>query len=324
MLEPVLIPLIVTSLGVMVLHEGYLFRVRSFKRAEEELACGRPESALRLIRPFRLIPTRRLRYAVGTIESDAYTLLGDNIRASQAKRRWAALTPNDSSIWNWINSATTVLITNGRYRDALELDRDLSAEELQHAKEADPSGWGIVLINRAEALHNLDRNHEAHQLLDEAEPLMATYPLGHHGLRCLRAWILIHEGALERAREILSTVEAAPLTIIYEPELEFTWAALERDAGAYQKALSHAERGLRFATRISSLRNGQYMVASILAAEGQSAALSWFEKALAHPYTGQSAYGLQRFAAFLETQGDSARASQIKALIEERDPESRL
>lgn len=121
------------------------------------------------------------------------------------------------------------------------------------------------------------------------------------------------------------TVDPKALAPDYEAEVYYTWAALEREQGDYPKAQQHAEAGLALAKRPSSVRNGLFMVASVMAHSGDPhVAIDWFEEALAHPYKGQARYGLSRYAAFLNTQGKTDRAATVAKLMTELDPESQL
>jgi tetratricopeptide (TPR) repeat protein len=319
--------LLLLAVGPFIVVWGtvQLWATSRARLADKELAQRRPAHALRAIAPLRRLPGRNFQTAVLVVEFQANTQTGNHDDAAKALGKLSALKAAGLSIWSEVNLATCELVTAGRYQEALTVDRSWPADDLDLAKTVDPAMFGVTLINRAEALHNLARNDEAHALLDTATPLVADYPLGKHGLQCLRAWILIHQGDLERAREALSSVERAALAPFFTAEVDFTWAALERDTGDYSQALSHAEQGLSLAERPSSVRNGHFMIATIAALSGDSArALKEFEKALAHPYKGQARYGLLRFAAFLSARGDTVRATEVMHLSTKLDPESAL
>jgi tetratricopeptide (TPR) repeat protein len=201
--------------------------------------------------------------------------------------------PSSVQSWELINLAVCSLVTAGLYQEALH--DAWPTDSLEKAESKDRHGIGIVQVNRAEALHNLGRDTEAHALLDKVEHLVVDYPLALHGLRCLRAWIHVHEGELEKARSVLANVDHVALAPDYVAEVEYTWAALGREAGSYAKAQGHAAKGLDLSVRTSSKRNGLFMLASVAAQSGDApAAIQWFEQAMAHPYKGQSRYSFNR------------------------------
>jgi tetratricopeptide (TPR) repeat protein len=294
------------------------------RKAHDELSNKRPERALQWIAPLRWLPTSDFKPAILVIEHYAYSRLGRYSEATEASRRLVAIAKGPCP-WVLVNLATCALVTMGYYREALSLSEKCTEHDLEKAIEADRQEYGITLINRAEALHNLGRDVEAHALLDTATPLVHDYPLAANGLLCLRAWIWVHQGDLAQARRALESLDPQPLAPDYSAEIEYTWAALEREAGAHAKALRHAEQGLALSVRSSSIRNGHFMKASVAAISGDAKnAVAWFEQAVTHPYQGQARYGLLRFAAFLRSQGESERAETIMALSHKLDPESAL
>lgn len=100
----------------------------------------------------------------------------------------------------------------------------------------------------------------------------------------------------------------------YEAEVAYTWAALERESGNFAIALTHAELGMRQAKRVSSKRNGQFLVAGIAALMGDSArARSLFDAGVAADYRGQGGDGLTRFAAFLDSLSERQAAALLKS-----------
>lgn len=198
----------------------------------------------------------------------------------------------------------------------------------------------LVLINQAEAQHNLGRDLEALSYLDKVEARIDNeFALA--GLRLLRTWILIHRGDLIEAKGQLDAVDLGALAHSYQPEIAFTQAALMRESGEYDLALTTIKRGLGEAKRASSRRNGFIMLASVYVAKGEPMnALPLFEKAFAMPYKAQAAYGILRFARMqerlnsvqLEHQSDrfadqigfDSLSEELREKWQQLDPESRL
>lgn len=220
-----------------------------------------------------------------------------------------------------VNHAITVFVNAGLYEEALATPGRWSRAARENGRRADPAHWAYVRINLAEALHNLGASAEALRDLEDVRELAAGQPVAEHGRRCLKAWIHVDRGELDDARAELEQVDVSQLAD-YEPEVAYAWAALERDCGNFEEAMRHAEAGLAAAKRASSVRNGHFMVAGIAALAGDAArARTHFEQAANHRYRGQAGEGLERYAAFLEAQGEPDRAREMRRLAVERDPQ---
>jgi tetratricopeptide (TPR) repeat protein len=227
--------------------------------------------------------------------------------------------------WNTVNAATDIYVNAGRYRHAVAAAERWPAEAQQAGREASPASFALARINMAEALHNLGRNDEALAVLAETEPLVQEDPVGCHGLRLLRAWILAHHGRAAEAREEIARVDSVPLTPRYTAEVFYTRSVIARELGALDEAEREAREGLACARRAASRRNGHYVLGAVLLARGNvEAALAALETFAASRYRGQAACGLVLLAAARERAGDVAGAARAQALAIERDPESWL
>lgn len=223
-----------------------------------------------------------------------------------------------------INYAVVVFVNAGLYREANELPQRWTFEARRLGRESDPHFYALTCINRAEALWNLGRSDEALALLSKAEEPAKGYPFAEHGLRCLRAWVLVHQGAVDAAREAIDAVDGKAIDG-YEPELFYTRAAIEQREGNLDVASKLANEGLLHARRASSERNGLFLLArTLLLQQRADEAQSLFERAVHHAYRGQGADGLFAWANHLEQMGEAEEARRVYGLIVERDPQSFL
>jgi tetratricopeptide (TPR) repeat protein len=242
--------------------------------------------------------------------------------------------------WLELNLLINVYVNAGCYGQALSCmfpwQTQLDAPEMQDG--VIDTELGIILINQAEALHNLGRDCEALAYLDRVEKGIDS-EFAQAGLAALRAWILVHRGDLIAAKHYIDAADCAVLADSYAPEIAFTRAALLRDQGEFVLAFSVLELGMSHVKRASSLRNGLVMKASIYLASGDFAsAQRLFEQAFAMAYTGQAAYGILRVADMQRrTAGIALNAhagansisvdslpEDLRAQWQALDPESRL
>lgn len=156
------------------------------KRAGKQLIRQKPESVLRWTALLRLVPLRGFRAACLILETSAYSQLKDHDRAADRARRTLKASALTSSL-ELTNLCVCTFVTTGAYTEALACTRAWPAADLEKSRIADARAFGLTLINQAEALHNLNRDTEAHSLLDDAAAIVRDYPLGWHGLHCLRA-----------------------------------------------------------------------------------------------------------------------------------------
>lgn len=217
-----------------------------------------------------------------------------------------------NELWLDLNSVVNVSVNCGNYVQAIAFVAPW--EKLLHASLPSVDA-AIVLINQAEALHNLGRDSEALTLLDEVEQdLDECY--ARSGLQVLRAWILVHRGELVAAHEQLALAERnEDLRMGYSAELEMTRAALQREYGKLNDALASVELAIAAARRAASQRNALIMRASILTQQGEfDAAQRDFQNAFRSKYKAQAAYGLLRYGALLLRQQDTQQADTAGAI----------
>jgi len=240
--------------------------------------------------------------------------------------------------WLELNNLVNVYINAGAYERALSCT-DAWAPGANSDRVLDIN-LAVILINHAEALHNLGRDLEALSYLEKVEARIDNeFALA--GLQLLRAWILLHRGDLIAAKVQMDGCNLEILANAYAPEIAFTQAALMRESREYELALTTIEQGLGEAKRASSLRNGLIMQASVYAAKSDHAtALGLFEQAFAMPYKAQAAYGILRLAELqrqtqgitLDRQNDvgpyqidyDSLPEEFRAKWQGLDPESRL
>jgi hypothetical protein len=277
------------------------------------LGSTRPKVVLAAARVWSRLPAVRGEASGKALIAAAYKDVGNCKEAVTLMRRMLGDLPREECPWPWVNSAVDLFVSSGRYREALGAARGWSKAARSRGRWLTRVSFAITRINQAEALHNLGRDTEALARLDEASRFCDADPLATNGLSCLRAWILLHAGELHRARRELGGVDASVLPN-YEAEVAYTWAALERESGNFAIALTHAELGMRQAKRVSSKRNGQFLVAGIAALMGDSArARSLFDAGVAADYRGQGGDGLTRFAAFLDSLSERQAAALLKS-----------
>lgn len=250
---------------------------------------------------------------------------GRTDEAVQSARLLLKRLPATRCRWDHVNLAIDVFVTAGLYSEALLVPDRWPEHVLAQARERDPMSFALAKINQAEALNNLGRPDDALAVLDSVAAEAVGPELARGGWSCLRAWILVHLGRIDEARALLRDVDTPSLHDRYAPEIAYTRAALEREAGNFDSALNHARCGLDCAVRASSVRNGLFLVADLAARLGGGRlAREKFQEALGHPYKAQSADGLLRFAGFLEQLGETREAAWVRQLAAQQDPQSGL
>jgi tetratricopeptide (TPR) repeat protein len=215
----------------------------------------------------------------------------------------------NAALWSDLNSVVNVSVNAGRYAHAIactEPWRQLLHEAVNNKLEVSPhrrhgrQDPAVLLINQAEALHNLGRDPEALALLENVDQQLSE-SFARAGLQMLRAWILVHLGELEAASVQLESADASEiLNVGHEPEVAMTRAALQREQGQLDLALTTAAHAIACSKRASSHRNALIMRASILTQQGNFAAAKLdFQRAFKSEYKAQAAYGLLRYGALL-------------------------
>jgi tetratricopeptide (TPR) repeat protein len=111
---------------------------------------------------------------------------------------------------------------------------------------------------------------------------------------------------------------------VYRCEFFFTRAAALLALHRYGEARRAAEEGLERARRVSSTRNGLFLLGRIaLAAERLEEALRFFEAGATHPtYKGQGGDALLAWGDCLEKLGRHEEARVAWGLVLERDAQS--
>lgn len=222
--------------------------------------------------------------------------------------RWARISGHLRSV------AVNVLISAGRYAQALGLDAGVTRDPLRD----------LNAVNFAEAEYNLGRWDDALLRMDQLELRAAEVDhLALAGARLQRAWILAHQGRASEARAAFGSANAAAIPMMFASEVHYTAAAVELSAGDLRAALAAAEHGLKIVRRVSSHRNGLFLRARIHVAAGNTAAaLADFEAAAAFEYKGQGGDGLLAWGNLLRDLGRIDEAKAAWQLAVERDQES--
>lgn len=314
-------------LGVASQQLRARFSLRRIEEASALSTAGNDREALRRIAVVRWIGPDGPRRGAWFVRMSAHANLGATAKsvrlAEGLLRSLADATPRACPLVA-LNAIIVTLINGGRYAAALAAGDRWSEEARERGREADPGSYVIVRINEAEALCNQARMEEALARLNEVRAAAADSPFALAGLRTLEAWILLQAGRIDDARAALEGADLSAIQPLYEPEVEYTRAALERDSGHLDAALRHARRGLAGAKRAASRRNGLFMVAGIRALQGDHAeARELFERGVHDPYRAQAGEGLARYARFLASLGERDAAERVRGMVRERDPEWR-
>jgi tetratricopeptide (TPR) repeat protein len=218
-----------------------------------------------------------------------------------------------------LNGGVNAFINAGQYGRALEVAARWTAPPSDPA----PLAWALLQVNLAEAEYNLGRWDAALSRLDRVRASCNPRGLANAGERQQRAWILAHLGRPGEARAALSGIDTRDLPGIFHAEHQFTMARVALAAGEVEQAYRDVQRGLSLARRASSVRNGLFLRARILAVRGATdGALRDFEKAAALPFRTQGGDGLLAWGDLLRAQRREQEAQSAFALAVERDGES--
>jgi tetratricopeptide (TPR) repeat protein len=221
------------------------------------------------------------------------------------------------------NLAVDMLISMGRYREALQVASPLLDRLRGHA---DPRFAGmpvLVDINRAEAEYNLGQWAEAEARLEKSQTRCDGSPICHAGSRLQRAWVLAHRGRAEEALALCDETRLPDLPGVYQAEPHYCRAAALLSLGKLDAAERAIKEGQSVAKRTSSERNGLFLLARVAARrERWSEAEALCREASAHRWRYQGGEGLLLWGDALARLGRAEEARAAWKLVGERDPES--
>lgn len=232
----------------------------------------------------------------------------------------------EGSSWAIVNWRICLLVSAGRYRDALRAPQSYDQPALQADRALHPRVYLLSRINIAEALYNLGRLGCAARVLEEVriESKGADEDLLSAGLATQSAWLFTMMGQPKRALLRLENVTIDDFPEPFRAEWYFTRAAALRDLKSLKDAQQEAEEGMRRSVRASSKRNALFLMAGIARGQGKfSEAIAMLEQGVAHRYIGQGGDGLLLLGDLYAQAGRSVEALRAFELAIERDPESR-
>jgi tetratricopeptide (TPR) repeat protein len=221
------------------------------------------------------------------------------------------------------NLAVDMLISMGRYREALQVASPFLERLRGHADPVFAGMPVLVDINRAEAEYNLGMWAEAEARLEKSETRCDGSPICHAGSRLQRAWILAHRGRAEEALALCDETSLDDLPGVYQAEPHYSRAAALLALGRLDDAERAIEEGQSVAKRTSSERNGLFMLARVAARrERWSEVEALCRRASEHRWRYQGGEGLLLWGDALAKLGRVDEARAAWALVGERDPES--
>ena len=227
--------------------------------------------------------------------------------------------PSNTPISSCRDTAIDVLISAGRYQDAIRIERPPVIPT--GAREA--ANLCLIQINLAEAEYNLGRWEAARARLHNLELAAWPFPVCRAGLLQQNAWIAAHSGNAELALRLCDEAKPEWLPKAYRAEYHYTVAAARLAASRLREAETAVQTGLSCSIRRSSKRNGLFLRARILAARGDwQTAETLCREASGHDYRGQGGDGLLLWAEALGRLGRTEEAQSALRLAIARDPES--
>jgi tetratricopeptide (TPR) repeat protein len=220
-----------------------------------------------------------------------------------------------------VNAVICSLVSSGAYLRALDVDVNSAKPVFRLPAAVTQQARALVEVNLAEAEYNLGRWTDAEVRL--ARTACDGDPLTRTGHRLQLAWILAHAGRGEEALAAWSEAREDALPGSFRAEYHFTNAAVLISLGRIDEALRATTMGLSIAKRVSSTRNGLFLLARAHAADGRwSEAEALCRRAAEHPNLGQGGDGLLLWGDALQQLGRPGEAKQAWELAAERDPES--
>ncbi|MFL5351941.1 hypothetical protein [Archangium sp.] len=251
----------------------------------------------------------------------AHSALGHTERAITGARRLAVHAKADGCL-PCANCAINLFINAGLYREALDIERSWPGPS--HPPEPSAARtWALVRFNLVEAVYNLGSWEAASARLSNLEEVARGDSFLWNFFPVQRAWILAHTGRGEDALSALAQVDWRRLPRLYRSEAHFALAASLLAVHRYEEARREARTGLKHARRVSSTRNGLFLLGRITLEAGQPEdALRFFEAGVSHPYQGQGGDGLLAWGDCLAQLGRHDEAREVWRLVLTRDKQS--
>lgn len=225
--------------------------------------------------------------------------------------------PGSASYLSLLNTALDVLISLGRYRDALALDPGPSV----------PRNWVWALaqsnLAEAEYCQGLIERADARLWSPEVDAASAASRLARTWVALQRAWLAVEQGDGSKALAVLAPTSPSHSSLSYRAEWHFTAAAAHSLAGHPEAADKALEAGAKIAVRSSSVRNALALKGILMLARGkQRKAERWLSRAAAHRWRGQGGGALLAWGDVLAELGkrEQARAAWRRAVTQ--DPQS--
>ncbi|PTL80539.1 tetratricopeptide repeat protein [Vitiosangium sp. GDMCC 1.1324] len=251
----------------------------------------------------------------------AHSALGNTETAVAGARRLAAHAKADGCL-PCANCAINLFINAGLYLEALDIERGWQGP----SNPLEPTAaywWTLVRFNLVEAVYNLGGWEAANARLSTLEEAARGEPLLWNFFPVQRAWILSHTGRGEEALSALAQVDWRRLPRPYRSEAHFTLAAALLAVHRYEEARREALVGMKRSRRVSSTRNGLFLLGRITLAAGRpEEALRFFEAGATHPYQGQGGDGLLAWGDCLAELGRHDEAREAWRLVLARDKQS--
>ena len=252
-----------------------------------------------------------------------YDRQGRMSEALDASRHALAGLPVATCPWHVLNVIVGIMISAGRYREALAARRRWPRVVRDKPEPATEYGQALTCLSLVEALYNLGKLAAAKRLLSRIESACRRHALSRNCHVLQHARLLTLEGRASEALEAVKHVVASELSSANRSELHFTRAAALRDIGAFEDADAEVRLGMVSGERASSQRNGIFLLGTIARARGDLAsAVRELERGMAHRYRGQGGDSMLQLAGCYEKLGQLELTARTYGLLLRRDPES--